>query len=143
MCQFEDCWDKNNNCIYSDNSIVANIKPEIGKVRPVVVIHSHKRHRTALVIPFTTQEPQNETFYTVHIPQEIMPGILAKKECWALCDVLKTVSFDRLQLPFSGKKNLRESFKTTMLDGDKFAEICSTVHLLFTFICAGTRFSKD
>lgn len=133
MCRFEDCWDKDNDKICSHNSITANIRPEIGKIRPVAVIHSHKRHRTALVIPFTTQKPQNETFYTVFIPQGVMPGILAKKECWALCDVLKTVSLDRLQLPFCGKKNLHESFNTTMLDGDKFAQVWATVASLFCF----------
>ena len=131
MCKFEDCWDKDNFCIYSDKSIIANIKPEIGKIRPVVIIHPHKRHKLAVVIPFTTQNPQKENFYTIFIPKGVMPGVLAKKECWALCDMPKVVSLDRLQLPFRGKKNLHESFRTTMLEKNKFAEICLTVKSIF------------
>ena len=131
MCRFEDCWDKSNLCIHTNNLITANIKPEIGKIRPVVIIHSHKRHRIALIVPFTTQNPQKENYYTAFIPKGTMPGVLAKKDCWALCDMVKAVSLDRLQLPFCGKKNLRESFKTTILDEQKFAEICSVVKKIF------------
>jgi len=125
MCRFEDCWDTVNSRICVDTSIIANIKPEIGKVRPIVIIHPHKRYRLALVIPFTTQCPQKEKIYTVPVPKGCMPGILAKKECWALCDMLKTVSLDRLQLPFCGEKNLHVSYKNTMLENSKFAEIKS------------------
>jgi uncharacterized protein YifN (PemK superfamily) len=124
MCRFEDCWNKGESCVYTDKSIIANIKPEIGKIRPIVVIYSHKQHRIALVVPFTTKEPQKGNLYTVFIPKGVMPGILAKKDCWALCDMLKSVSLSRLQLPFSGEKNLRETFKSTMLEKDKFNEIC-------------------
>jgi uncharacterized protein YifN (PemK superfamily) len=131
MCRFEDCWNKDLACVHTDTSIISNIKPEIGKIRPVVVIHPHKRHRIAIVVPFTTQKPQKENFYTICIPAGIMPGILAKKECWALCDMLKAVSLDRLQLPFCGKKNLHESFNTTMLKNDTFIEICSIVKSIF------------
>jgi len=131
MCRFEVCWHKDKSCISTDKSIIANIKPEIGKFRPVVIVHFHKRQRLALVVPLTTQTPQKESFYTAFIPKGIMPGILAKKECWALCDMLKAVSLDRLQLPFCGRKNLHESFKTTMLDENKFAEITSIVKSIF------------
>ena len=131
MCSFEDCWDNNNSQICTDKSITANIRPEIGKIRPVVVIHAPKRLRMAMVVPFTTQKPQQETRYTVFIPQGAMPGILAKKECWALCDMPKTVLLDRLQKPFSGKKNLSVNYKTTTLDTDKFAEIKAIIKSVF------------
>jgi len=132
MCRFEDCWDNDNSRICTNDSIIANIKPEIGKVRPVVIIHPHKRHRLALAIPFTTQNPQKENFFTVFIPKGVMPGVLAKKECWALCDMPKTVSVDRLQLPFCGKKNLHVNYKATILESSKFTEICSVVKNIFT-----------
>jgi uncharacterized protein YifN (PemK superfamily) len=127
MCRFEDCWDLSNSCIHASKSIIANIKPEIGKIRPVVVIYPHKRNRLALVIPFTTQMPQKENFYTVFIPKGIMPGILTKKDCWALCNMPKTVSFDRLQLPFCGNKNLRVSYKNSILQNQKFDDIRSVI----------------
>ena len=53
------------------------------------------------------------------------------EDFWALCDMIKAVSLDRLQLPFCGRKNLRESFKTAILDENKFAEICSIAKNIF------------
>jgi len=38
MCQFEDCWDRKNSKIIQNHEIIANIKPEIGKIRPVVIV---------------------------------------------------------------------------------------------------------
>ncbi|MDR2972922.1 MAG: type II toxin-antitoxin system PemK/MazF family toxin [Bacteroidales bacterium] len=113
------------------SSIVANIKPEIGKIRPIVIMRPHKYYRLALVIPFTTQNPSKEKFYTAFVPKGVMPGILAKKECWALCDMPKTISLDRLQQPFCGKKNLRVSYKDILLEKNKFDEICTIVKSFF------------
>ena len=131
MCRFEDCWDNSNSQICANKSITANIRPEIGKIRPVVVIHAPKRLRLALVVPFTTQKPVQEPRYTVFIPQGTMLGILAKKECWALCDMPKTVSLDRLQSLLQGKKNMHVNYKHSMLDGVKFSEIRSVVKSIF------------
>jgi uncharacterized protein YifN (PemK superfamily) len=93
----------------------ANIKPEIGKFRPVVVIYPHKRSRLALVAPFTTKKPAKEMINTLHIPAGAMPGILRQKECWALCDILQAVNLNRLQQVYydkttSAHQNLKQSY---------------------------------
>jgi uncharacterized protein YifN (PemK superfamily) len=105
MCQFEDCWDRKKSKIIQDHNIIANIKPEIGKIRPVVIVYPHKRSKLAIVIPFTTKKPYKENTNALHIPAGIMPGVLGRTECWALCDMPQTVGTDRLKTVFSGKKN--------------------------------------
>ncbi|MDR0304212.1 MAG: type II toxin-antitoxin system PemK/MazF family toxin [Chitinispirillales bacterium] len=127
MCRFEDCWNKINSCIDTNESIIANIKPEIGKIRPVLVIHPHKRHKLAVVVPFTTKKPRKESSYTVFIPMGIMPGILSEKECWALCDMVKVVSLDRLQVPFRRKRDSHNGINITTLGEDRINEICNIV----------------
>ena len=105
MCQFEDCWNRKKSEIIHGHEIIANIKPEIGKIRPVVIVYPHKRSKLAIVIPFTTQKPYKENTNALHIPAGIMPGVLGRTECWALCDMLQTVCIHRLKTVFSGKKN--------------------------------------
>lgn len=104
MCDFEICWDSEKCIAASGKKIISNLRPEIGKVRPVVVVHAHKRCKLAMVIPFTTQVPTKEANYTVHIPSGVLPGLLAKKGCWALCDMVQVVNLDRLENVFSGSK---------------------------------------
>jgi len=127
MCKFEDCWDNNNSRVCADKSITANITPEIGKTRPVVIIRPYKRNRQAVIVPFTTKPPQKESIYTAFMPSGSMPGILAKKECWALGDMPKTVSLDRLQRPLSGNKNLCVEYSAAILNNTKFIEILSAL----------------
>jgi uncharacterized protein YifN (PemK superfamily) len=105
MCQFEDCWDRKKAKIIQDHEVIANIKPEIGKIRPVVIVYPHKRSKLVIVIPFTTKRPYKKNANAFHIPAGIMPGVLGRCECWALCDMPQTVCTHRLKTVFSGKKN--------------------------------------
>jgi uncharacterized protein YifN (PemK superfamily) len=105
MCQFEDCWNRKESKIVHDHEIIANIKPEIGKIRPVVIIYAHKRSKLAIVIPFTTKKPYKKNANALHIPSGIMPGVLGRTECWALCDMPQTICTHRLKTVFSGNKN--------------------------------------
>ena len=105
MCQFEDCWDKKQCQVINNNIIISNIKPEIGKIRPIVIIYPHKRIKLAIVIPFTTKKPIKDISNTIHIPAGIMPGVLGRTECWALCDLPQTICIDRLRTVYSGSNN--------------------------------------
>jgi len=105
MCQFEDCWDRKSNSLNKNHDITAIIKPEIGKKRPVLIIFPHKRIRLAIVIPFTSKKPNNKNPNALYIPVGIMPGVLGRSECWALCDMPQTVNICRLKTIFSGTKN--------------------------------------
>jgi len=59
----------------------------------------------AIVIPFTTKKPVKEISNTLYIPAKVMPGVLGRTECWALCDMPQTICTDRLRTVFSGNKN--------------------------------------
>jgi len=133
ICRFELC------CKKEDQSICAcdytsNIKPEIGKDRPVVIVHAHKRCRLAIVVPLTTQRPEQEKEYTIRLPVGAIPGVLGKKECWALCDMIQTVSLDRLQNIYSGNHDTRYRLLTaaqSALLKDYFNEIKETLRNIF------------
>ena len=58
-----------------------------------------------MVIPFTTKKPAKDILNTLHIPIGIMPGVLGRTECWALCDMPQTVCTDRLKTVYSGSNN--------------------------------------
>ncbi|MCL2521081.1 MAG: type II toxin-antitoxin system PemK/MazF family toxin [Spirochaetaceae bacterium] len=120
MCNFESCYNKKDGTI-SNHEFTANIKPEIGKIRPVVIIKPHKRHRLALVVPFTTQKPTKELSFTVEIPLGFMPGNLKHKKCWALCDMLQIVNLARLQRLY------RQNIQNICLDGHYYSKIIEKI----------------
>jgi uncharacterized protein YifN (PemK superfamily) len=66
--------------IIQDHEIIASIKPEIGKIRPVVIVYPHKRSKLAIVIPFTTKKPYKKNASALYIPERIMPGVLGRTD---------------------------------------------------------------
>jgi len=72
--------------------------PEMVKVRPVVVISPKLPGRPGLctVIPLSTVEPKPIQLYHHKINPDSLPPKLQKQECWAKCDMLYTVSLERL-----------------------------------------------
>jgi uncharacterized protein YifN (PemK superfamily) len=85
-------------------------------------------------VPFTTQAPTDEIEKTTHIPAGAMPGVLAKKECWALCDMIEVVSTDRLQEIYSGdwKSNHRRlESKHSVLPQHYYLQIRTTLSGMF------------
>jgi len=72
--------------------------PEMTKVRPVVVISPRRRRGPGLytVVPLSTQIPKPvEPFHHLMDPRSV-PVELGSKLSWAKCDMLYTVSLDRL-----------------------------------------------
>ena len=121
MCDFELCCRKSDNLICRQD-VLPNIKPEIGKIRPVVIVKPHRRHRLAIVIPFTTQRPVGETGCTLEMPIGTMPGRLAPNKSWALCDMICTINIDRLQRIY------RKDLQDTLISDEYFQQIKSKIH---------------
>ncbi|MCL2802087.1 MAG: hypothetical protein FWD28_10050 [Treponema sp.] len=71
----------------------------------MVIVYPHKRIKLAVVIPFTTKKPFIKNTNALYIPVGIMPGVLGRSECWALCDMPQTINICRLKTIFSGIKN--------------------------------------
>ncbi|HGX94087.1 MAG TPA: hypothetical protein ENK35_12310 [Candidatus Tenderia sp.] len=79
--------------------------PEMIKRRPVVVISPRPRRSTQLctIVPLSTTAPNPvEPFHHRMAPRSL-PGKLARRETWAKCDMLATVSLERLDRVMVGK----------------------------------------
>ena len=90
-------------CDYSTGFIA----PEMVKRRPVVVVSGRERHGRKLctVVPLSTTDPVPVEAWHHCLPVAI-PGWNAAM-CWAKCDMLATVSFDRLDKPHSKTRHGR------------------------------------
>ncbi|MFN3147208.1 MAG: type II toxin-antitoxin system PemK/MazF family toxin [Paracoccaceae bacterium] len=72
--------------------------PEIIKKRPVIVVSSRLPHRQGLatVVPISLTAPKYPVDYVVRLSRNYHPGEDESVACWAKCDLLANVSFDRL-----------------------------------------------
>lgn len=80
--------------------------PEMLKRRPVIVVSPRLRNRDKLctVVPLSTTEPgQIMPFHYKLILDNPLPPPYDSEFHWVKCDMLATVSFNRLDLPRRGK----------------------------------------
>ncbi len=82
------------------------IAPEMVKRRPVVVVSPRLRSRANLctIVPLSTSEPTKVAAY--HFKLHVSPPLPAPYDSsfhWVKADMIYTVSFDRLTLPFKAK----------------------------------------
>lgn len=91
--------------------------PEMVKRRPVVVISPYPRRRTTglcTIVPLSTTDPiPVEPFHHLMDPRSL-PDRLAQDDTWAKCDMLYTVSLNRL----SRATNRRQPMNFRVLDAD-------------------------
>ena len=74
--------------------------PEMVKQRPVVVVSPKKLKRQGLatVVPLSTKAPRRVLTFHHKLDPASLPPPLADNQCWAKCDMLYTVRFERLNL---------------------------------------------
>ncbi|AWL04256.1 type II toxin-antitoxin system PemK/MazF family toxin [Massilia oculi] len=80
--------------------------PEMTKRRPVVVISPKRKHspRLCTIVPLSTTAPRPVEKFHVRLQIEpALPEPYDRAICWAKCDMIYQVSFDRLSLPCFGK----------------------------------------
>lgn len=79
--------------------------PEMNKKRPVIILASIS-YRLCVVVPLSTTEPtpKRSCHCAVYTPDPL-PAPYNSESHWAKCDMLCTVSYDRLSLPHRGKDN--------------------------------------
>lgn len=80
--------------------------PEMIKRRPVVVISPRPRRTNQLctIVPLSTTAPNPVEPFHHRMDPRSLPGKLAWKETWAKCDMLATVSLERLDRVMVGKE---------------------------------------
>ena len=82
--------------------------PEMVKKRPAIVISPRLPYRDKLctVVPLSSDEPDRELNYVVRLEFEpSLPHPFPYKVFWAKCDMMATVSFERLDLFHTARDN--------------------------------------
>lgn len=82
------------------------MEPEMIKRRPVVVISPKRKHgsRLCTVVPLSASSPRPVEKWHVRMEMEpLLPDPYDQRVCWAKCDMIYQVSFERLTVPFFGK----------------------------------------
>ncbi|MDR3436113.1 type II toxin-antitoxin system PemK/MazF family toxin [Telmatospirillum sp.] len=80
--------------------------PEMIKRRPAIVISPRLPHRDGLcfVIPLSSSEPEKPVPYVVRVElPEPLPAPFDHQICWAKCDMVATVGYERLDLFRTGR----------------------------------------
>lgn len=91
-------------------------EPEICKIRPVVVITPRLPYRSGLatVVPISLLQPKHEEPYVVRLSRNYHPEEEDGLPCWAKCDLVANVRFERLQ----GFKVGRRKWETPRMIGE-------------------------
>lgn len=96
------------------------VAPEMVKARPVVVVSKSElpSRRLCTVVPLSTTAPHDEFDWHVLLAQNPLPETLGYKPIWAKCDMVYSVSFDRLDKPHRKTRGKREYFTTKLSPPD-------------------------
>ena len=99
------------------------IEPEIVKTRPVVIVSPKwlQRHRLYTVVPLSTTEPNPIEKFHCRLQKDPTPN--SNAVVWAKCDMLYTVSMDRLDRFKVG----RGAYKTSAVSDDELVAIMACI----------------
>ncbi len=103
---------------------VGFIAPEMVKKRPVIVIRKHRHNSKLLyVVPISTTEPKPILEYHIEMDKEFCLTHLNGKRSWVKCDIINTVTLERLNLVRDKKTGQRH----TPNIGDNFLQMIQNV----------------
>lgn len=108
-------------CDYGSGFIV----PEMVKRRPVVVVSPRLRKRADLVavVPLSTTPPNPVELHHCSITLAVpLPKPFEEPQMWAKCDMVATVSFERLNKPYVKTRQGR-SYRELVLEAADMAAI--------------------
>lgn len=107
--------------------------PEMVKMRPAVVLGDRLRNRDNLanVVPLSGTPPPFEGCdyqCKITLPQLLPAPFDGNLDWWAKADMITTVSYDRLDLPRSGRdQNGKRKYLTLRITADQLNQIKATV----------------
>lgn len=110
------------------------VAPEMVKIRPVVIISPTLRHgsRLCTVVPLSTTAPSPVMPWHIRLSRNPNPLGISQNEVWAKCDMVYTVSFDRLDRFHRKTRNGREYLSPSM-DREDFQRVLSGVKAYLGF----------
>lgn len=96
------------------------VAPEMLKHRPVVVISPGTTHirKLCTVVPLSTTQPATVMGWHFPLSASPLPETPAHIQVWAKCDMLYTVSFDRLDKLHRKRRQGREYFAPKVSPAD-------------------------
>ncbi|EMW0555515.1 type II toxin-antitoxin system PemK/MazF family toxin [Pseudomonas aeruginosa] len=100
--------------------------PEIVKRRPAIVISPKLRGRKGLctVVPISTTEPHREMEHHFRLRIEpALPNPYGAQDVWVKCDMVYTVCFERLNLPWGRDGSGKRQFVNQHVSADDLQAI--------------------
>jgi uncharacterized protein YifN (PemK superfamily) len=96
----------------------------MAKVRWVVVVSPKFLNRPGLctVVPISTTPPHTVAPYHVKLDKDPAPNA-SGADAWVKCDMLMTVSFDRLTAPFFGKAHGKRNYQNILVSDKELEAI--------------------
>ena len=99
--------------------------PEMVKQRPVVILRKHPHNsRLVTVVPLSTTAPEKLGAHHVELPC-YLPG--EAKTCWAKCDMIYTLSIDRLDRPKVRTRHQGRQYLQLTMSEEHFAAVKAAV----------------
>jgi len=99
------------------------IEPEMVKMRDVVVIARHKQNqRLVTIVPLSAAQPKPPQPYHHELAQDPRPDGDAMHPIWAKCDMVYTVSLERLDMHHTRtRRGGRQSVRVQLAPADFMA----------------------
>ena len=106
------------------------IEPEMVKMRDVVVLVPHRQNRQLVtVVPLSTTAPSPVQPYHHALSADPRPDGDTMRTVWAKCDMVYTVSLERLEMHYTRTRRGGRQSQRVQLPPDDFAAIRRCVAL--------------
>lgn len=100
------------------------IEPEMLKMRDVVVLAQHKQNaRLVTVVPLSASAPGRIQPYHYELPKDPRPDGNSMHPIWAKCDMVYTVSLERLEMHYTRTRRGGRQSVRVQLPPESFAAI--------------------
>lgn len=100
------------------------IEPEMVKVRDVVVLTKHKKNsKLVTVVPLSSTAPTHPQPYHYMLQKNPRPDGDPAIEVWAKCDMVYTVTLERLEMHYTRTRRGGRQVQQVLLHPNEFAAI--------------------
>jgi uncharacterized protein YifN (PemK superfamily) len=104
------------------------IPPEMLKMRDVVVIARNSQNsRLVTIVPLSASQPEKVAAYHYQLPVDPRPDSDSMHPIWAKCDMIYTVSLDRLDRHYRRSRRGVRELVNVQLSGEDFTAILKCV----------------
>ncbi|SEH93558.1 type II toxin-antitoxin system PemK/MazF family toxin [Pseudomonas asplenii] len=101
------------------------VAPEMVKQRPVVILRKHPHNsRLVTVVPLSTTAPEKLCAYHVELPCYLAGD---SQKSWAKCDMLYTVSIDRLDRIKTKSRHGMRQYEIMTMNVEHFTAVKAAV----------------